>query len=74
MAAKCRNELLVPTESLSGDTEAREQVSRASEKILKGLGVDTTANVQTNKNYAQDRKEAARAKADDILQQMGGLF
>lgn len=74
MAAKCRNELLVPTESLAGDTDTREKVSKASEKILKGLGVDTTANVQASDNYAQSRKEAARAKADDILQQMGGLF
>ena len=73
MAAKCREELLVPTDSLKGDTSAREGVAEASESILKELGVDTLTNAQST-STATDRKQTARETADDILSQMKGLF
>ena len=72
LAAKCREELLVPTEELGGDTSQRERVAEQSEAMLKTLGVNTINNV--NNNSATDRKNTARETADNILAQMKGVW
>lgn len=72
MAAKCREELLVPTEALKDDTGARERVAEASGAILSSVGVSTINN--SNSTSATERKQTARDTADDILSQMKGLW
>ena len=71
LAAECRNKLLFPTEAIGADTEAREQVATTSTDMLKDMGVDVLSNTQKT---PAERKQASRDTADDILNQMKGLW
>ena len=71
LAAECRNNLLFPTEAIGADTEAREQVATTSTEMLKGMGVDVVSNTQIT---PKERKQSSRETAEDILNQMKGLW
>jgi hypothetical protein len=71
LAAECRNNLLFPTEAIGADTLAREQVAHRSTDMLKNMGVDVVSNTQKTPT---ERKQASRDAAEDIINQMKGLW